>query len=81
MDQIAEWEIGSRWPELIKCVERGESVTITREGQPVAQLSPAVDEKQRRALAAVERIKALRKEFKSIPVDELIAMKHEGHRY
>ena len=36
---VAEAE--SRLPELIRAVENGESVVITRDGKPVAQLTPA----------------------------------------
>ena len=36
---VAEAE--SRLPELIQAVENGENVVITRDGKPVAQLTPA----------------------------------------
>jgi prevent-host-death family protein len=34
-------EAKNRLPELIRAVEEGESVVITRHGKPVAQLNPA----------------------------------------
>jgi prevent-host-death family protein len=45
--------------ELIERVERGESITITRRGLPVARLVPAAAAKESPA-AAVERIRKLR---------------------
>jgi len=30
----------NRFPELIRAVERGETIVITRHGKPVAQLAP-----------------------------------------
>ncbi len=45
--------------ELVERVERGESITITRRGLPVARLVPANVPKQSPA-AAAERIRKLR---------------------
>jgi prevent-host-death family protein len=40
-------EAKNRLPELIRSVDKGEKVTITRHGKPVAQLTPAPPEKRR----------------------------------
>lgn len=37
----------NRLPELIRAVEAGESVVITRHGKPVAQITPAPKERRR----------------------------------
>lgn len=39
-------EAKNRLPELIRAVEEGENVVITRHGKPVAQLSPAPPERR-----------------------------------
>jgi prevent-host-death family protein len=39
-------EAKSRLPELIRAVEHGESVVITRKGKPVAQLAPVPSERR-----------------------------------
>jgi len=38
--QVSTAEAKNRLPQLIRAVEAGEEVIITRHGQPVAQLSP-----------------------------------------
>jgi prevent-host-death family protein len=73
----------NRLSELLDRVERGEEVTITRNGKPVARLvAPAVDEdKKARARAAMERIKEIRQNVKpldGITIKELI---DEGRRF
>lgn len=39
-------EAKNRLPELIRAVEEGEQVTITRHGKPVAQITPAPRERR-----------------------------------
>lgn len=81
MDEVGAFEAKTHLPKLLDRVERGESVTITRHGRPVAQLVPCVRGGGDRALAAVRRIAALREQIKKIPLDELLDLKHEGHRH
>lgn len=69
--------------KLLDMVERGEEVTITRNGKPVARLvGPAMGEDRRaRARAAMESIKEIRKTVKpleGITIKELI---NEGRRF
>jgi antitoxin (DNA-binding transcriptional repressor) of toxin-antitoxin stability system len=55
-------------------------VIITRYGKPVAQLTPVQD---RRTVVAkvIERIKRVRAKRAKVTVDEIIAWRHEGHKY
>jgi prevent-host-death family protein len=47
-------------PKLIRAVEAGEQVTITRHGKPVAQLTPAPPERRKARLGGMKgRIKLL----------------------
>jgi len=53
---IAEAE--SRLPELIRAVEDGENVVITRDGKPVAQLTPPPPERRKARFGTMkDRIK------------------------
>jgi prevent-host-death family protein len=40
MAEIGAYEAKTRLPELLKRVEKGERITITRHGRPVAELVP-----------------------------------------
>lgn len=81
MDEVGAFEAKTHLPKLLDRVERGESVTITRHGRPVARLVPCVVGGGDRAIAAVRRITALRAHVKKIALDELLALKHAGHRH
>jgi prevent-host-death family protein len=72
-------EARTRLANLIRAVERGDTVIITRHGKPVAQLVPTKDERARVA-EAMESIRRLRRQLPKVSVDEIIASIHEGHK-
>ncbi len=43
MAQVGAYEAKTHLPRLLDEVERGSSITITRNGRPVARLMPVVD--------------------------------------
>jgi prevent-host-death family protein len=45
--QVSTADAKNRLPELIRMVESGELVVITRHGRPVAQLGPAPPERRK----------------------------------
>lgn len=61
--ELGTFEAKNRLSELLDMVERGEEVTITRHGKPVARLvAPECDaDRRERARQAVQRIRAMRK--------------------
>jgi antitoxin (DNA-binding transcriptional repressor) of toxin-antitoxin stability system len=82
-------EAKGRLAELFAEAARGEDVSIAdggtvvrlvREAAPIAE-----DERKARAVAAGRELRALREDLRrrhgTIPTEEMIAMKHEGHRY
>jgi prevent-host-death family protein len=82
MATVGAFEAKTKLSELLDMVERGEEVTITRHGEPVARLVPvrAADE-QARIRALIAEIKETRKGLTlggGISIKELI---EEGRRY
>ena len=70
-----------RFSKLLDQVANGESITITRHGEPVAQLVPAKPARDPKALEAlVEEIKRTRKgrSLGGIKIKDLV---HQGHKY
>ena len=45
MDTIGSFDAKTHLPELLRRVEQGESITITKHGKPVARLVPAIPTK------------------------------------
>ena len=80
MDQIGAYEAKTHLPRLLDRVARGESLTITRHGKPVARLVPVTGDRER-AKEAAARIIERRRHVKRAPLADLMATIHEGHRY
>ena len=74
-------EAKTRLSELVAKVEAGEDVVIARDNRPVARLAPLAEHAERAAL--MERALALRDSgaIKPVTVDEILAWRHEGHKY
>ena len=81
MDSIGAYEAKTRLPKLLERVSRGESLTITRRGRPVARLVPVEDDERKRAKRAAARIIERRRRLPRASVMELIETIHEGHRF
>ena len=80
MELIGAYEAKTHLPQLLDRVARGEHLTITRHGKPVAQLIPMATDRQR-AQQAAARIIERRRHLKKAPLADLMATIHEGHRY
>jgi len=66
-------EAKNRLPELIRAVEEGEKVIITRHGKPVAQIAPAPPERRKIRLGEMrDRVKLLPGWDDPITEDELL---------
>jgi prevent-host-death family protein len=61
MKTIGAYEAKTRFSELLKEVESGETVIVTRHGQPVARLMP-MDRDADDAAAAIEELHRYRRE-------------------
>ena len=80
MENIDACEAMTLLPRLLERVMRGESLTITRHGRPVARLVP-VDDDRDRALRASRRLLERRSRLMRTSLSELIDTIHEGHRF
>lgn len=84
MSDILEYQAAdakAKFAKLLNEVERGHTVRITRHGKPIARLVPEEEARRAQVAEAIERLKALRKEFGKAPLDEILASRHEGHKY
>jgi prevent-host-death family protein len=63
---VGSFETKTHLPRLLKEVERGRSITITRRGRPVARLVPACQDAAGDARAAAERLKRFRESMPGV---------------
>ena len=81
METIGACEAKTHLPRLLERVVRGESLTITRHGRPVARLVPVELDDQNRARCAAHRIVERRQHLKTASLEHLLETIHEGHRF
>lgn len=81
MRYIGAFEAKTHLSRLLDSVKQGETITITKRGQPVARLVPPESQDRDRAMAAVRNIRRLRQEIGwSGTVDEILSLRDEGRR-
>lgn len=83
MTTVGSYEAKTHLPALLRRVQNGESITITRGGVPIALLSPTRAHSMMSFDEAFQRMKALRKKRKGkeLTIRQIKQMIHEGHRY
>ena len=82
MRKVQATEAKTRLAELLRVVERGEAIAITRHGKTVAHLVPATAQGRLNREKAVEQFRQRRARWErvSFTTDEILALRHEGHR-
>lgn len=82
MREIQATEAKTRLAELLRAVEHGETVAITRHGKAIAHLVPAKAQDRASRERAIERFRERRAGWRRIDfsTDEILASRHEGHR-
>lgn len=81
MTTVTAYEAKTHLPRLLRAVEQGETVIITRHGKPVAQLGPVEDQRRESVAEVMKRMEALRRRLPKVSLDEILAWRHEGHKY
>ncbi len=83
MRQVQATQAKARLAALLREVERGETIEITRHGKAVAHLVPADARNLAERKEAVDRLRQLRAGWADhVPfsVEEILAARHQGHR-
>ncbi len=82
MREVQATEAKTHLAELLRVVERGEAIAITRHGKTVAHLVPAVVQDRANREKAVEQFRQRRAGWRRVAysTDEILAARHEGHR-
>lgn len=82
MREIQATEAKARLAELLRSVESGETIAITRHGKTIAHLIPAHAQDRAEREAAVDRFLQRRTVWRSAGMspEEALAARHEGHR-
>ena len=80
MHTVGSYEAKTRLPELLRAVELGEAVTITRRGVPVARLVSVDNDAPEAPAAVIARMKSARAGRRAVSIDDILAARDEGRR-
>lgn len=82
--EVGAYEAKTHLPKLLERVARGEHITITKHGKPIAELRPVGSRDNEALSTALARLDELRRSRpasrKPITVAEIVAAKNEGRR-
>lgn len=82
MKSVGSYEAKTHLPQLLSQVEKGETITITKRGKPIAVLSPAEEQPQRDVKAVIAEFRAYSQRrsqaLGALTPREIKAMKEEG---
>ena len=81
MREIQASEAKTHLPSLLDEVERGETLVITRRGKPIARIIPEAEIRREQVARALADLEAFRKTMPSMSVEEILAARHEGHKF
>jgi len=77
--QVGAFEAKTHLSQLLAAVQRGERVTITRRGKPVAVLVPPEEDRRADAAALVAELGAVRARTRAGP-ESIAELRDEGRR-
>ena len=80
MSTVGAYEAKTRLPELLRSVEQGETVTITRRGVPIARIVGIDDRGNESPGAIIDRLQAARSRRASVSASEILAARDAGRR-
>jgi prevent-host-death family protein len=79
MDSVGAYEAKTHLPKLLERVMKGESITITKHGVPVAVLCPPVSERKMDVKTVIAELRKLR-ETQSLGTLSIRELIDEGRR-
>ncbi len=80
MREVGTYEAKTHLPELLKAVETGETIVITRRGIPIARLVPADRGASVDVPAVIARLKRAREQRPRVTTAEILAARDAGRK-
>ncbi|MCY4213118.1 MAG: type II toxin-antitoxin system prevent-host-death family antitoxin [Gammaproteobacteria bacterium] len=80
MRQVGAFQAKTHLSELLDAASRGETISITKRGRPVARLVPPEAPDRSRAAEAAKNLRALRAEAGWATPEKILEMRDEGRR-
>lgn len=80
MREVGTYEAKTHLPELLKAVETGETIVITRRGTPIAKLVPVTDSEAADVPAVIARMQRARARRQRVATEDILTARDEGRK-
>lgn len=80
MHEVGSYEAKTHLPELLREVEKGGTVVITRRGTPIARIVPVDPPGGTEVRALIARMKEVRRARPRLTRQEILDLRDEGRR-
>lgn len=80
MPTVGSYEAKTRLPQLLRSVEQGETVTITRRGLPIARIVGVAHEPGEQVGEIIRRMRAARAHRAPVSTREILEARDQGRR-
>lgn len=80
MREVGTYEAKTHLPELLKAVETGETIVITRRGTPIAKLVPVTGSAAADVPAVIARMQRARARRQKVATEDILAARDEGRK-
>ena len=83
MREIQATEAKAHLAQLLRDVEHGETIVLTRHGKPIAHLVPVGDQEGRARANSIRKFVEKRDRLPRVQASdrEILSWRHEGHRF
>lgn len=78
LEEIKSYEAKTKFPELLRRIEQGEELTITKHGKAIADIVPSRNNEKTRAIQAIKNILSLKKN--NVSDAKLKTLKESGRK-
>jgi prevent-host-death family protein len=80
MKQIQATEAKAKFAEILRTVENGGTIEITRHGRPIARMTPIHASRQEESRRAIAAIREAQKHAPRATVEDILAWRDEGRK-
>jgi prevent-host-death family protein len=78
--EIQSSEAKAKFAQILEEVANGETVVITRRGEPIARLMPEAEARSQSRRKVFDDIRQMRATLPRLTLEEILSARHEGHK-
>jgi prevent-host-death family protein len=74
-------EAKDHFQEMLDHVRAGETIVVTEDGKPLAEVAPAPVKTSNAKSSLDQELEHIHQLFKGVTLEDMMSARHEGHKY